>query len=93
MPIYCAIISERLVLRRIKASSITRILKHTMMDDALRIIFPDGEIPDLKSRVTDVPPNDLGCYEILYDEAMAGTALVEKEKRITGSKKSAATWK
>lgn len=47
-----------------------RAMKYDMLDDTLNILFPDGEVPDIK-RTVETPAN-LGAYELLYDEAMMG---------------------
>lgn len=39
-----------------------------MMDDAMKIVCPDGEMPDVKKKL-DVDPKDYGSFELLYDEA------------------------
>mmetsp|Transcript_29221 Transcript_29221/g.76529 ORF Transcript_29221/g.76529 Transcript_29221/m.76529 type:complete len:406 (+) Transcript_29221:100-1317(+) len=47
-----------------------RILKYTMIDDALRILVPDGEVPGVKKKA-DTEAVDVGSFELLYDETVA----------------------
>eukprot|EP00039_Didymoeca_costata_P017344 m.320948 g.320948 ORF g.320948 m.320948 type:complete len:403 (-) comp16524_c0_seq7:66-1274(-) len=64
-----------------------RAMKYDMLDDTLNILFPDGEVPDIK-RTVETPAN-LGAYELLYDEAMMGGG--EKEK--TKARRPSSSWK
>jgi tubulin polyglutamylase TTLL1 len=68
-----------------------RILKSTMIDDAFRIIFPDGEMPDVKSR-RNPTHDEMGTFELLYDEA-ATAETIEKQKKASLTRKPSSLWK
>jgi len=49
-----------------------RILKYTMIDDALRLMVPDGDIPSIKKKA-EAEPTDVGSFELLYDESLVSS--------------------
>lgn len=56
-----------------------RILKYTMIDDALRILVPDGDIPGVKKKA-ETEATDVGSFELLYDESQAATKGGDKDR-------------
>lgn len=56
-----------------------RILKYTMIDDALRILVPDGEVPNVRKKV-DSEAVDVGSFELLYDEGLATPYKGDRDK-------------
>lgn len=64
--------------------------RYRMLDDTLKIVCPDAEIPDAKAKLPPLTSN-LGGYDLLYDETLA-TAAGERDKPAR-SKRSVSTWK
>eukprot|EP00037_Helgoeca_nana_P010959 m.97387 g.97387 ORF g.97387 m.97387 type:complete len:408 (+) comp20523_c0_seq1:329-1552(+) len=56
-----------------------RILKYTMIDDALRILVPDGDVPGVKKKA-DTEATNVGSFQLLYDESQAGPKGGDKDK-------------
>lgn len=71
-----------------------RIMKGSVLDDAFNIVCPGGELPDVREkeqREAALTPEQLGNFEVLYDEIKSGEHLEKESKRV--GRKISATWK
>ncbi|EGD73485.1 tubulin-tyrosine ligase [Salpingoeca rosetta] len=69
-----------------------RIMKHTVIDDVFSIVCPDNRMPDVRN--PGVPTREqMGTFEVLYDETQDVAVVAEKEKRRTLTRRSSSTWK
>ncbi|XP_071954889.1 polyglutamylase complex subunit TTLL1-like [Antedon mediterranea] len=57
-----------------------RIMKYNLISDTIDIVMPNGDVPDM--RWNKVPPKDVyGNYELLYDEELAQSDVLDREAR------------
>jgi tubulin polyglutamylase TTLL1 len=58
-----------------------RIMKFKLINDVLNIVVPNGEIPDIRNKLTNSTPEALGNFDVLYDEDQACCELNDKDYR------------
>ena len=58
-----------------------RIMKFKLINDVLNIVVPNGEIPDIRNKFTNSTPENLGNFDVLYDEEQACCELNDKDYR------------
>eukprot|EP00048_Salpingoeca_helianthica_P017780 m.238968 g.238968 ORF g.238968 m.238968 type:complete len:400 (-) comp22180_c0_seq1:72-1271(-) len=61
-----------------------RLLKATVINDVFNIVFPDGELCDV--RVPRPPPESLGGFQVLFDESAAADPAADRDKRAKAKK-------
>ena len=72
-----------------------RIMKSAVLDDVFNIVCPGGEAPDVRekeARESALTADQLGTFEVLYDEA-ASSEHLERMKARRDSRRSSSTWK
>eukprot|EP00043_Microstomoeca_roanoka_P007211 m.69539 g.69539 ORF g.69539 m.69539 type:complete len:402 (+) comp13740_c0_seq4:49-1254(+) len=69
-----------------------RIMKQLVIDDVFNIVCPNGEIPDVRNPT--VPTREqMGAFEVLYDETQDVPVAADKDKRQRIPRKPSSTWK
>jgi tubulin polyglutamylase TTLL1 len=71
-----------------------RLLKATVINDVFNIVFPDGELQDVRAPKSG--PESLGGFQVLYDETAAASAEAmekEREKERKGKVKKQGLWR
>ena len=70
-------------------------MQSAVLDDVFTIICPGGELPDVRekeAREAALRPDQLGTFEVLYDET-ASSEHLERMKARASSRRASASWK